>query len=52
MKDKIKEVYAEAEKISATWNGEDGGLHEDRATIAIEIMSRCTEIEELLDELK
>ena len=51
MKEKILEVKAQAEHIASLWNGKNPGIDEDRAMIALEVIEKCDQLLNLVEEL-
>lgn len=47
----IEELEKEMQEIAARWNGDESGYMEEQATIAIEIIEKIHEIQELIKEL-
>ena len=47
----IKQIKEEMEEIAGEWNGDEAGVQEDRAVIALDVITKLDEVEELLAEL-
>ena len=49
--DSIKQIKEWAEEISGSWNGDDSGRGEDRATQANDILEAIKELEILINDM-
>ena len=47
----LRKLKMEMEYIAGQWDGDKPGLAEDRAHVASDIMTKCDEMIELLDEM-
>ena len=50
-KDYLEMIKASADRIRGNWNGDEGGLGEERASCAGDIIDKCNEILELFNEI-
>ena len=48
----MENLKKEMEQIAGEWNGDESGYQEDQAEIAIDILEKIAEIEELLKVLR
>ena len=51
LKGEFKKLKERMEQIAGEWNGDEAGLQEDRAEIALDVITKLDEVEELLAEL-
>lgn len=49
--DSLKKIKEWAEEISGSWNGDDSGRGEDRATQANDILDTIKELEQLISDM-
>lgn len=47
----LDSLIAEAKDVAAEWNGDDAGVLEDRAQLAIEIAEEAENLQNLIQEL-
>lgn len=47
----IAELKEKMEQIAGEWNGDEAGLQEERAEIALDVITKLEEVEDLLAEL-
>ncbi len=51
MEKTLKDIREEAEQIAGEWNGDESGVLEDRANIAVDILEAVKNLDALLVEL-
>lgn len=52
MRNELNSIKRQAEEIASQWNGDEPGLAEDRAHVATDILKKCEELSELLNEIE
>jgi len=52
MEQEILKIKKWADEIAGSWNGDEAGYLEERATCANELSEKCNEILELIKELQ
>ena len=48
----LQEIIRYAENVAGNWNGDNPGVQEDNAHIANEIIEKCNDVLNLLNEIK
>jgi len=51
MKEELKKLIEEMEKVKGQWNGDESGYYEDQANVAEDIQEKAKELIELINEL-